>query len=59
MIPLWKHELSASLKRKFLDLKEETAVLDYANEHPKMNYRKLAEHSSIGKTVHFKYFERR
>ena len=48
---LSKHELSAALKRKYLDLNEKIAVLDYANEHPKMGCRKLTEHVSVGKTI--------
>ena len=48
---LSKHELSAALKRKYLDLNEKIVVLDYANEHPKMGCRKLAEHVSVGKTI--------
>ena len=46
-----KHQLSAALKRNCLDLNEKIANLDYVNDHPKMNYRKLAEHFSVEKTV--------
>ena len=44
-----KHQLSAALKRKCLDLNEKITILDYANEHRKMGCRKLAEHFSIRK----------
>ena len=46
---LLKHQLSAALKRKCFDLNEKIAILDYANEHPKMGCRKLGEHFSVGK----------
>ena len=48
---LLKHHLSAALKRNCLDLNEKIAILDYVNEHPEMDYRKLAEHFSVEKTV--------
>ena len=48
---LLKHQLSAALKRKCLDLNEKITILDYANEHPKMGSRKLVEHFSVGKTA--------
>ena len=41
---LSKHRLSAVLRRKCLDLNKKIAILDYANEHPKIDCRKLAEH---------------
>ena len=46
-MPLSKRQLSAVLKRKCLDLNEKIAILDYANEHPKMSCRKIAEHFSV------------
>ena len=46
---LSKHQLSAALKRKYLDLNEKIAILDYANEHLKMGCQKLVEHFSVGK----------
>ena len=48
---LSKHQLSAALKRKCLSLDEKIVILDYANEHPKMGCRKIAEHFSVGKTA--------
>ena len=48
---LSKHQLSATLKRDCLDLNEKFAILDYANEHPKRDCQKLAEHFSVGKTA--------
>ena len=47
---LSKYQLSVALKWKCLDLNQKIAILDYANEHPKMSCWKLAEHFSIGKT---------
>ena len=46
-------EVSAStaLKKKCLDLNEKIAILDNANEHHKVDCRKLAEHFSVGKTT--------
>ena len=48
---LSKHQLSAAIKRKCLSLDEKIAILDYANEHPRMGCRKVAEHFSAGKTA--------
>ena len=48
---LSKHQLHAALKRKCLSLDEKIVILDYANEYPKMGYRKMAEHFSVGKTA--------
>ena len=48
---LSKHQLSAALKGKCLDLNEKIVIFYYLNEHPKMGCRKLAEHSSVGKTA--------
>ena len=48
---LSKHQLSAALKRKCLSLDEKIVILDYANEHPNIGYRKIAEHFSVGKTA--------
>ena len=48
---LSKHWLSAALKGKCLRLDEEVVILDYANEHPKMGCRKIAEHFSVGTAV--------
>ena len=41
---LLKPQLSAALKRKCLSFDVEIAILDYANEHPTMGCRKIAEH---------------
>ena len=51
MMSFLKHQLSAALKRKYLNLNEKITVLDYANAHPKMGCRKLAKHFSVGKTA--------
>ena len=48
---LSKYQLSAALKRKCLSLDEKIVILDYANEHPKMGCRNIAEHFSVGKTA--------
>ena len=48
---LSKHQLSASLKRKCLNLGEKIEILDYAAKHPELGCRKLAEHFSVGKTA--------
>ena len=48
---LLKHKLSAALKRKCLNLDGKIAILNYANEHPKMNRRKLAEYFPLVKTT--------
>ena len=47
---LSKDQLSVALKRKYLDLHEKIAILEYANER-KMGCRKLAEHFSVYKTA--------
>ena len=47
---LSKDQLSVALKRKYLDLHEKIAILEYANER-KMGCRKLAEHFSVDKTA--------
>ena len=36
-------KVSAALTRKCLDLNENTAILDYGHEDPKMDCRKLAK----------------
>ena len=51
VMSLSKHQISAAPKRKCWDLNEKIAVLDYTNEHPKMDCRKLAEHFLVGKTA--------
>ena len=43
-MPLSKHQLSASIKRKCLDLDEKIEILDYAAKHPELGYRLLAKH---------------
>ena len=48
---LSKHQLSAVLKRKCVSFDEKIVILDYANLHPKMGCRKIAEHFSDGKTA--------
>ena len=48
---LLKHTLSAALKRKCLNLDGKIAILNYANEHPKMNRRKLGEYFPLVKTT--------
>ena len=48
---LSKHQFFAALKRKCFDQNEKVAILDYANDHPKMDFRKLAENFSAGKTL--------
>ena len=48
---LSKHQISAAPKRKCSGLNEKIAVLDYTNEHPKMDCRKLAEHFLVEKTA--------
>ena len=37
--------------KKCLDLNEKVTILEYANEHPEMDCRKLAEHIPVGKTT--------
>ena len=56
VMSLSKHQLFAALKGKCLDLNEKFPFLDYANEHPKIGCRKLAEYSSVRKK-HCRYFE--
>ena len=51
VVSLSKHQLSATLKGKCLDLNEKFPGLDHANGHPKMGCRKLSEHCSVGKTA--------
>ena len=48
---LSKHQFFAALKRKCFDQNEKVAILDYANDHPKMDFQKLAENFSAGKTL--------
>ena len=48
---LSKHYLSASMKRKYLNLDEKIEILDYASEHPELDFRKLAEDFSVIKTA--------
>ena len=48
---LSKHQLSATLKMKCVDLNEKFPSLDYANGHPKIGCLKLSEHCSVGKTA--------
>ena len=48
---LSKHQLSTALKGKRLDRSEKIAISDYANEHPKMGCRQLAEHFSVAKAA--------
>ena len=51
VMSLSKHQLSAALKRKRLSLDGKIFILDYANEHPKMGWWKIAEHFSVEKTA--------
>ena len=51
VIALSKHQLSTALKRNCLDLNEKIDIFDYANEHPKIGYRKLIKQFSGGKTA--------
>ena len=51
VMSLSKHQLSAALKRKHLSLDGKIIILDYASEHPKMGWWKIAEHFSVEKTA--------
>ena len=46
-----KAPIISCTKKENLSLDEKIIILDYANEYPKMGYRKIAEHFSVGKTA--------
>ena len=48
---LSKHELSASMNRKCLNLYEKCEILDSAAKHSRLGCLKLPEHFSVRKTA--------
>ena len=48
-MPCLKFQLSVRMKRKNLPSDEKMKVIDYSNKKPKMEWRVIAEHVSIGK----------